>query len=306
MTSATTIGFLGIGLMGVPMSSNLVKAGYPLNVWNRTAAKADPVVALGARRAGSPEAATAGADVVILMLENGPIVREVLFEQGAVQGLRPGALVIDMSSIPPDFAREHARRLKADHQVDHLDAPVSGGTVGAAAATLAIMAGGEPAIFERARPILEKMGRPTLVGPAGSGQLAKLCNQAIVGINIVAVSEALLLAAAGGADPAAVRKAITGGFADSTVLQIHGQRMIERRFLPGGRSQVHLKDLNSVLDAAREAKLALPLSEKTREIFKSLVEIGGGRYDQSAALLALEHMNKPARVGTAPDVLPAD
>ncbi|MBM3484080.1 MAG: NAD(P)-dependent oxidoreductase, partial [Alphaproteobacteria bacterium] len=141
---------------------------------------------------------------------------------------------------------------------------------------------------------------------AGSGQLAKLCNQAIVGINIIAVSEALLLAAAGGADPAAVRKAITGGFADSMILQVHGQRMIERKFLPGGRSQVHLKDLNSVMDAAHASKLTLPLSEKTREIFKYLVEIGGGRYDQSAALLAIEHMNKPARVGTAPDTLPTD
>lgn len=302
----TAIAFLGIGLMGDPMSSNLVKAGYQVTVWNRSAAKTDPVVKLGAKRADSPEAATKGADVIVLMLENGPIVRDVLFEQGAAKGMKPGALVIDMSSIPPDYAREHARRLKAEHRVEHLDAPVSGGTVGAAAATLAIMAGGDPAIFERARPVLEKMGRPTLVGPSGSGQLAKLCNQAIVGINIVAVSEALLLAAAGGADPAAVKKAITGGFADSAVLQTHGQRMIDRKFLPGGRSQVHLKDLNSVLDSAREAKLTLPLSEQTREIFKYLVEIGGGRYDQSAALLAIEHMNKPARVGSGPDILPKD
>ena len=302
----TAIAFLGIGLMGDPMSSNLVKAGYPVTVWNRSAGKTDPVVKLGAKRADSPEAATRGADIVILMLENGPIVREVLFQQGAAKRLKPGALVMDMSSIPPDYAKEHARRLKAEHKVDHLDAPVSGGTVGAAAATLAIMAGGEPAVFERARPVLEKMGRPTLVGPAGSGQLAKLCNQAIVGINIIAVSEALLLAAAGGADPAAVRKAITGGFADSMILQVHGQRMIERKFLPGGRSQVHLKDLNSVMDSARDAKLTLPLSEKTREIFKYLVEIGGGRYDQSAALLAIEHMNKPARVGSGPDILPKD
>lgn len=303
---STTIAFLGIGLMGEPMSANLVKAGYPVTVWNRSPAKADPVVRLGATRAASPEAATTGADVIITMLENGPIVREVLFEQGAAKGIKEGALVIDMSSIPPDYAREHARRLKAERKADHLDAPVSGGTVGAAAATLAIMAGGEPAVFERARPILERMGRATLVGPSGSGQLAKLCNQAIVGINIVAVAEALLLAAAGGADPAAVRKAITGGFADSTVLQIHGQRMIERKFLPGGRSQVHLKDLNSVMDAASAAKLDLPLSKATREIFKYLVEIGGGRYDQSAALLAIEHMNRPARVGTAPDLLPQD
>lgn len=302
----TTIAFLGIGLMGEPMSANLVKAGYKVAVWNRSAAKADPVVKLGAKRAATPETATSGADVIITMLENGPIVREVLFEQGAAKGIGPGALVIDMSSIPPDYAREHAKRLKAERKADHLDAPVSGGTVGAADATLAIMAGGEPAVFERARPILEKMGRPTLVGPSGSGQLAKLCNQAIVGINIIAVAEALLLAAAGGADPVAVRKAITGGFADSKVLQVHGQRMLERKFLPGGRSQVHLKDLNSVLDAANEAKLDLPLSKATREIFKYLVEIGGGRYDQSAALLAIEHMNKPARVGTAPDILPKD
>jgi 2-hydroxy-3-oxopropionate reductase len=302
----TTIAFLGIGLMGEPMSANLVKAGYQVTVWNRSAAKADPVVKLGAKRAATPEAATRGAEIIITMLENGPIVREVLFEQGAAKGIKAGALVIDMSSIPPDYAREHAKRLKAERKADHLDAPVSGGTVGAAEASLAIMAGGEPAVFERARPILEKMGRPTLVGPSGSGQLAKLCNQAIVGINIVAVAEALLLAAAGGADPVAVRTAITGGFADSKVLQVHGQRMLERKFLPGGRSQVHLKDLNSVMDSADEAKLDLPLSKATREIFKYLVEIGGGRYDQSAALLAIEHMNKPARVGTGPDILPKD
>ncbi|MSO73786.1 MAG: NAD(P)-dependent oxidoreductase [Alphaproteobacteria bacterium] len=303
---ATTIAFLGIGLMGEPMSANLVKAGFAVTVWNRSAAKANSVVKLGAKRGTTPEAATSGADIIITMLENGPIVREVLFEQGAAKGIKSGALVIDMSSIPPDYARAHAKRLKTECKADYLDAPVSGGTVGAAEASLAIMAGGEAAVFERARPILATMGRPTLVGPTGTGQLAKLCNQAIVGINIIAVAEALLLAAAGGADPAAVRKAITGGFADSKILQVHGQRMLERKFLPGGRSHVHLKDLNSVLDAANEVKLDLPLSKATRGIFNYLVEIGGGRYDQSAALLAIEHMNKPARVGTAPDILPTD
>lgn len=300
------IGFLGIGLMGEPMSANLVKAGYPVSLWNRTASKAAPVLKLGATLAKTPEEAARDADVIILMLENGPTVRDVLFEQGAAKGINKGAVVVDMSSIPPDYAREHAKRLKAERGAEHIDAPVSGGTVGAAAATLAIMAGGEPSVFARVKPVLEKMGRPTLVGPAGSGQLAKLCNQAIVGINIVAVSEALLLAAAGGADPAAVRQAITGGFADSTVLQIHGQRMLERKFLPGGRSEVHLKDLNSVMDAAAEAKLDLPLSKATRDLFKLLVGIGAGRYDQSAALLAIEHLNKPARVGTAPDIVPKD
>jgi 2-hydroxy-3-oxopropionate reductase len=292
--------------MGSPMAGNLVKAGYRVRAWNRSPEKLDAVVALGASSAAWAADAVADADVVITMLENGPVVREVLFgPAGVAKALRPKTIVIDMSSIPPDFAREHAARLKAERDAEHLDAPVSGGTVGAAAATLAIMAGGEPAVFERVKPLLAKLGRPTLVGPAGSGQLAKLCNQAIVGINIVAVAEALLLAAAGGADPAAVRQAITGGFADSTVLQIHGQRMIERKFLPGGRARVHLKDLNSVLDVARTAHVTLPLSAATQELFRMLVDIGAGDYDQSAALLAIEHMNVPMRVGDGPDIVPS-
>lgn len=298
------IAFLGIGLMGGPMAKNLLSAGLSLIAWNRTRAKAEALAPSGAKIAANAAEAMAGADLVITMLETGPVVDAVLFgPESAAATLRAGALVIDMSSIPPATAREHAARLKA-RGIGYLDAPVSGGTVGAKQATLAIMVGGAPEDFARAKPIFDKMGRPTLVGPVGSGQLAKLCNQAIVAITIGAVSEALLLAAAGGADPAAVREALMGGFADSRILNVHGKRMLERDFVPGGRATVQVKDLDTILAAAKEAKVALPLSRRVTELFKDLLAHGGGAYDHSALLLEIERINAPARVGTAPDKLP--
>lgn len=295
------VAFLGIGLMGGPMAANLLAAGYGLSAWNRTAAKAEALAPHGARIAASAAAACAGADIVITMLENGPVVEEVLFgAPAAAAALAPGSLVIDMSSIPPATARRHAERLKA-RGVAHLDAPVSGGTVGAREATLAIMAGGDAADFARAQPLLARLGRPVRVGPSGSGQLAKLCNQAIVGITIGAVAEALLLAAAGGADPAAVREALMGGFADSRILTLHGKRMLERDFVPGGKARTQVKDLDTILAAAAEAGVTLPLSAQVAELFKALVARGGGAWDHSALLLELEHRSPPARVGSAPD-----
>lgn len=298
------IAILGTGLMGAPMAANLLEAGHRVTVWNRTRAKTEPLVARGAHAAQSPAQAAAEADAVVTMLESGPVVTSVLFDSGAAESLSPGALVIDMSSIPPATARDHAARLEASGAA-HLDAPVSGGTVGAEAGSLAIMVGGRREDFDRAKDIFAPLGRATLVGPHGAGQIAKLANQIIVGVTIGAVAEALLLAAAAGADPAAVREALRGGHAESRILEQHGQRMIDRAFLPGGRGQIHLKDMNTIVEAARDASIELPLSEATRELFQELVDGGGGDYDHSALLLALERRNAPARVGAAPDKLPA-
>ena len=295
------IAFLGIGLMGAPMAERLIGAGHALTLWNRTREKAEVVAAGGARVAATPEAAASGSNILITMLETGPVVETVLFgPAGAAAALEPGALVIDMSSSPPPLARDHAQRL-AMRGVAYLDAPVSGGVVGARAGSLAIMAGGKAEDFARAKPIFDCFGRATLVGPAGSGQLAKCCNQALVAITIGAVSEALLLAAASGADPAAVREALTGGFADSRILQLHGKRMIERDFVPGGRARVQLKDQDTILAAACDAGLNLPLTECVTALYRDLVTQGGGELDQNALLLELERRNAPARLGTGPD-----
>jgi 2-hydroxy-3-oxopropionate reductase len=297
------IAFLGTGLMGAPMAVNLVKAGHEVTAWNRTPAKAQPVVDAGGRAAENASAAARGAEAVFVMLTDGPAVTEMLFEHGVADVLTRGTVVIDCSSIPPDTAREHARYL-GDRGVSHLDAPVSGGPSGAEEGALAIMAGGEADAFDRARPFLEVLGRPTRVGPAGAGQMAKLANQVIVALAIGAVGEGLLLAQAGGADPAKVREAMTGGFADSKILQIHGQRMLERTFVPGGPAKVHLKDLRTILDAAKQNRLHLPLSETVAKLFEDLVAHGGGGYDHSAVLLELERLNQPARLGDRPDTLP--
>jgi 2-hydroxy-3-oxopropionate reductase len=296
------IAFLGIGLMGAPMAERLAAAGRDLVLWNRTRAKAEAIA--GARVAATPAEAAAQADVLITMLENGPVVEAVLFGQhGAAAALNRGALVIDMSSSPPPLARDHAQRFAA-RGIGYLDAPVSGGVVGAHAGTLAIMAGGSAADFARAKPILDPLGRPNRVGPAGSGQLAKCCNQAIVAITIGAVAEALLLAAASGADPAAVREALLGGFADSRILQLHGKRMIERDFMPGGNASVQLKDQDTILAAAKDAKLRLPLSECVTALYRDLVKHGGSEFDQNALLLELERINTPARLGQTVDKVP--
>jgi len=298
------IAFLGIGLMGAPMATNLLKAGFSVTVWNRTPAKAETLAAAGAKVSPSAADAVHDADIVITMLTNGPAVEDVLFGGGKVAAaIRKGALVIDMSSIPPAIARDHAKRL-AKLGIAHLDAPVSGGTGGAQSGKLVIMAGGPPDDFARAQTVFAPLGKPTLVGGSGAGQLAKLCNQAIVGITIGAVAEALLLAAAGGADPAAVRQALMGGFADSRILQEHGQRMLNRRFLPGFAVANQVKDLDTVLDAAHQAKLELPLAARVTELFRQLAGDGGGGYDHSGLLLELEKRNAPARLGSLPDTLP--
>lgn len=296
----TRIALLGTGLMGAPMARNLLKAGYPVTVWNRTRQKAEALEADGARVAATAAEAAAEAEVVVTMLESGPIVGQVLFEQGVAEALRSGAAVIDMSSIPPRLARRHAERL-AERGIAQLDAPVSGGTGGAAAGTLAIMVGGKESDFERLKTLFEPLGNATYVGPSGAGQLAKLANQIIVGVTIGAVAEALLLASAGGADPGAVRNALRGGFADSRILTEHGRRMLERNFVPGGAVHNQLKDLDTALDAAAELGLTLPILTRVRELYRQLRDGGSGDLDHSALLLELERMNPPRRMSTAPD-----
>ena len=288
------IAFLGIGLMGLPMARNLLKAGYPVTVWNRTQSKAEALRVDGAKIAATPADALRQADIVITMLENGAIVETVLFGSGAVSALPKNALVIDMSSIKPREAQAHAGKLKA-LGCRHIDAPVSGGTLGAEAAALAIMAGGDEADFKEAEPVLKVMGKPLRVGPHGSGQLAKLANQMIVGITIGAVAEALQLAAAGGADPALVREAIRGGFAGSRILEVHGERMLKRDFAARATAQVQLKDMNNALDAAAGfGDFQLPITAQLRDLFASLCEHGGAGADHSGLFLELERINQKA------------
>ena len=282
--------------MGLPMASRLKKAGYPLSAWNRTKEKALPLAGLGADVADSLAEAVASADIVITMLEAGPIVKRVV--EDMLPALKTSALVIDMSSTKQSEAKDIARML-ASRQIAFLDAPVSGGVVGAEAGTLAIMAGGSDDDFRHAEPVFKVMGRPTLVGPVGSGQVAKLCNQLIVGGTVAIVAEAMLLAQAGGADPAAMRTAIRGGFAESRILEVHGQRMLDRNFKPGGQIKSQAKDHVNIMAAAEDAGLQLPLTALVADLFDGLLTSHESA-DQAAALLALEELNKGIRLGEGP------
>ena len=281
------IAFLGIGLMGFPMARNLLQAGFQVTAWNRSADKAAALEAFGGSVAASPEQSVHEADVIITMLSDGPAVADMLFNQGIAESVQRGATFIDMSSIKPSEARDHAARL-AGLGIEALDAPVSGGTKGADLATLAIMAGGSRQAFDRAEKVLKAMGRPTFVGPSGCGQIAKLANQGIVAITIGAVAEAILLAEQAGLEKGALRQALSGGFADSIILQQHGQRMEDRNFVPGGKSAFQLKDLRNLLDAAQSLGVKLPLASMQAERFGTLVdELDGPDLDHSALWLEL-------------------
>ena len=277
----------------------LLAAGYPVVAWNRSPAKAELLAAAGAQAAAALAEAVREADIVISMLADGPTVGQVM--QDALPALKPGALWIDMSSTRQSEAQEFHARLAAQGR-RFIDAPVSGGVGGAAAATLAIMAGGSADDYAQAAPVLAAMGRPTLVGPAGSGQVSKLCNQLIVGATLNIVAEALLLAQAAGADPAAVRTAIRGGFAESKILDVHGQRMLDRNFVAGGQVKTQIKDQLNILAAAQAAGVTLPVTQLVTERYQSIVDVYP-QADHSAALLALERINPGQRVGTAPDQL---
>lgn len=302
------VAFLGIGHMGAPMASHVAHAGFPLAVWNRTPSKAQvqaqALVGAGEVRWVETAAdAVAGADIVICMVTNAEAVEEILFERGVADAMAPGSIFVDMSSIPPKVEREHAAQL-ANRGVRHLDAPVSGGTGGAKTASLAIMVGGEKAAFVDATPVLSAMGRATRVGPDGSGQLAKLCNQVMVSVSVGGLCEAMLLASAGGADPAAVRNALRGGFAEGRVLEDHGQRVLDRNWMPGGQVRNLLKDLNAVEDAARDCGLSLPFVGMVRSMFQALNDRGIQGHDHTALLLEFEDRNQPHRVGDQPDRAP--
>lgn len=297
-----TIALLGTGIMGAPMVRNLAAAGFDLHVWNRTAAKADAL-----RDVATPHAlatdAVEGADAVITMLENGEVVTRVLLD-GVIESATAGTLFIDMSSIPPSVARDLAATLIAAG-MRTIDAPVSGGEKGATDATLAIMAGGTADSYDAALPVLNALGTPTHVGISGAGQVAKLANQVIVGITIGAVSEALLLAQEGGCDPTAVRTALMGGFATSKILELHGQRMIDRNWVPGAAATIQLKDLNNALTAAAESGLDLPLTKQAQVAFAELADAPETADNDHAAYMRwLELLNTGKRLGTGVDILP--
>jgi len=287
------IGFVGTGIMGGHMARRLSVAGFRVKAWNRTADKAAALVANGVEVASTAADAAKDVDAVICMLSSGPVCDEVLLcEGGVLDAMRSGSTLVVMSSIPVETARGQAKRATAVG-LDYIDAPVSGGEKGAREGTLAIMAGGEAAQVEGVHGVFAPMGRVTHVGPAGSGQLAKLANQLIVASNICAVAEALLLAERGGADPARVREALLGGFADSTVFRQHGLRMVEGNFVPGGPAKYQVKDTGTALALARAQELRLPVAEQVDCLFRRLVDEGGGDLDHSAVFLTLKKMNQP-------------
>nr|WP_067294950.1 2-hydroxy-3-oxopropionate reductase [Marinobacterium profundum] len=285
------IGFIGTGIMGKPMAENLQKAGHSL-YFSEHHSKA-PADLLGSNGTAlpSPKAVTEESEFIILMLPDTPQVEEVLFgANGVAEGAAAGKIIIDMSSISPIATKEFATRINQTG-ADYIDAPVSGGEVGAKAATLTIMVGGSEAAFERAKPLFDAMGKNiTLVGGNGDGQTTKVANQIIVALNIQAVSEALLFASKAGADPAKVREALMGGFASSKILEVHGERMVKGTFDPGFKICLHQKDLNLALEGARTLKLNLPNTASAQQNFSTCAALGGENWDHSAMIKALEHM----------------
>ena len=284
------IGFIGLGIMGAPMAGHLIAAGHRLFVHTR--GKVPPAIAeSSATHCVSARGVAERADVVFLMVPDTPDVERVLFaEDGVAAGLRRGKTVVDMSSISPIATKQFAQRIVAQGS-DYLDAPVSGGEVGARNATLSIMVGGDAAVFQRVRPLFELMGKNiTHVGGPGDGQTAKVANQIIVALNIEAVAEALLFAARAGADPARVRQALMGGFASSRILEVHGERMVKRTFEPGFRIGLHQKDLALALDGARALGLSLPNTSNAQQLFNACVAHGGQAWDHSAMVRALEKL----------------
>ncbi|MFK4793738.1 2-hydroxy-3-oxopropionate reductase [Sphingobium sp. ZW T5_29] len=283
------IGFIGLGIMGRPMAGHLQAAGHAIYSCANRAPMPDELREGGAVACATPAQVAANVECVILMLPDTPDVERVLFgADGVSQGLKPGTTVIDMSSIDPIATRDFAGRIEALGG-EYVDAPVSGGEVGARNAALTIMCGGKADIFEKVRPLLERMGKNiTLVGDVGAGQVTKVANQIIVALNIEAVSEALVFASKAGADPARVREALMGGFAASRVLEVHGQRMIDRSFDPGFRIRLHQKDLSLALAGARSLGIALPATANAQQLFSACVAHGDADKDHSAMVTALE------------------
>lgn len=285
------IGFVGIGIMGSPMVVNLLKAGHHVQVWNRTPAKLGDLIKLGAQACHEVHQVATDVDFLICMLSDGEACNKILFQDhGAVTQLKQGATVIVMSSIPVETARFQNEKCQA-LGFNYLDAPVSGGEKGAIQGNLAIMVGGKEAVFEQAKLIFSAMGRSVLVGGAGCGELAKLVNQMIVASTIATVSEGLLLAQQGGADPFKVREALSGGFADSPILQQHGERILHNQFKPGGTAKTQLKDIYTATAYAKSLSLSLPVAELVDQLFENMVNAGDGDLDHSALIRELKRMN---------------
>ncbi len=284
------IGFIGLGLMGKPMARNLAAAGARMTVHNRSQAAVDALVAEGMTAAATPRDVAAQSDIVIMMLSDTPAVEKVLMDDqdGVLKGLNPDTLVIDMGTTKVPDTRAFAARV-AELGCSYVDAPVSGGTIGAETHTLTIMAGGEDAAFARAHPILAVLGKKiTHVGGVGTGQVAKAANQVIVGLNIGAVAEALTLARRAGADPARVREALSGGFAESRVLEVHGQRMIDDVFTPGAKATTQRKDMDQALQLAAELGIELPATRLSRDLYDWLIDNGGADLDHAALIKAID------------------
>ena len=279
------VGFIGLGIMGRPMAEHLAAAGHEMFLTSRSGVPEG----MNGTACASPREVAEQAEVIFLMVPDTPDVEKVLFGENGVAGaLGAGKTVVDMSSISPIATKEFAQRVNAAG-ADYLDAPVSGGEVGAKGASLTIMVGGPEAVFERVKPLFEKMGKNiTLIGENGAGQTAKVANQIIVALTIEAVAEGLLFASKAGADPAKVRQALMGGLATSRILELHGQRMIERTFNPGFRIELHQKDLNLALDGARSLGMSLPNTETTQALFTACAEMGGKAWDHSGMVKALE------------------
>ncbi|MDP3879963.1 MAG: 2-hydroxy-3-oxopropionate reductase [Dehalococcoidales bacterium] len=291
------LGFIGLGIMGKPMAGHLLAAGHTVHVHNRSQESVRELTARGAVACTSGKEVAWKSDIIITMVPDTADVEAVLFgKDGVVEGVRTGSIVVDMSSISPIATKEFARKLGA-LGVKMLDAPVSGGQVGAENATLSIMVGGEPYVFEKVRPYFEIMGKNIVhIGGHGDGQTCKVANQIVVALTIEAVGEALLFASKAGADPGKVREALLGGFAQSRILDLHGERMIGRNFKPGFRIRLHQKDLNLALQGARELGMSLPSTAIAQELFNAVAAQGNSDLDHSAMVLALETLGN-CRVG---------
>jgi 2-hydroxy-3-oxopropionate reductase len=285
------LGFIGLGIMGKPMASHLVKAGHTVHVCDLAEESVRHVCSLGGKACSCSKEIAQRSDIIFIMVPDTPDVEAVLFgANGVAEGLKPGSTVVDMSSISPIATKEFAKKLAA-MGVKMLDAPVSGGQVGAENATLSIMVGGPVDVFNQIKPYFELMGKNIVhIGDHGDGQTCKVANQIVVALTIEAVGEALLFASKAGADPAKVRAALLGGFAQSRILELHGERMIKHNFNPGFRIRLHQKDLNLALDAARNLGLSLPNTSLAQELFNAVAAQGGSDLDHSAMVLALEKL----------------
>ena len=277
--------------MGLPMAKNILKSGFKLKAFNRSIEKAEPLKEFGADISKTIGDVVKDSDFVITMLTDDAAVDAITSNSDFLDNLKSGSTVIDMSSVKPTTAIKHRENLKSKN-VNYLDAPVSGGTIGAEEATLAIMVGGEQSVFDNSINILKAMGNPTLVGPIGSGQVSKLANQIVVGVTIGAVAEAITLCEKAGADPNKLIKALSGGWADSKILQTHGKRMIDKDFSPKGKTYTHLKDMNNILECANSYNTHLPVSNLVKEMYKTLVDNGHGNTDHSSLYNEIERINK--------------